>query len=229
MSNNLIDISEAAQRLGVTMVTLRRWDTSGKLKSVRTFGNHRRYRVDEIEAIVNQVDAVQPLRGNAFIYCRVSTKKQQESGNLQRQRERLLQYCQDKHYTVVAIYEEVASGLNDHRRELTKMFRNLNEADVIVVEYEDRLARFGYSYLKEFAASFNVEIEAVEKVGKLQPNEEMVNDLVSIVTCFSARLYGAKGGRKLKQTLVQTIETLEQERGEPDEDNNESDFSQSIK
>ncbi|HUS88655.1 MAG TPA: IS607 family transposase, partial [Desulfosporosinus sp.] len=188
MSNNLIDISEAAQRLGVTMVTLRRWDTSGKLKSVRTFGNHRRYRIDEIEAIVNQVDAVQPLRGNAFIYCRVSTKKQQESGNLQRQQELLIQYCQDKHYTVVAIYEEVASGLNDHRRELTKMFRNLNKADVIVVEYEDRLALFGYSYLKEFAASFNVEIEAVEKVGKLQPNEEMVNDLVSIVTCFSARL-----------------------------------------
>ena len=229
MSNNLIDISEAAQRLGVTMVTLRRWDTSGKLKSVRTFGNHRRYRIDEIEAIVNQVDAVQPLRGNAFIYCRVSTKKQQESGNLQRQQELLIQYCQDKHYTVVAIYEEVASGLNDHRRELTKMFRNLNKADVIVVEYDDRLARFGYSYLKEFAASFNVEIEAVEKVGKLQPNEEMVNDLVSIVTCFSARLYGARGGRKLKQTIVQTIETLEQERGESDKNNHESDSSQPIK
>ena len=229
MSNNLIDISEAAQRLGVTMVTLRRWDTLGKLKSVRTFGNHRRYRIDEIEAIVNQVDAVQPLRGNAFIYCRVSTKKQQESGNLQRQQERLIQYCQDKHYNVVTIYEEVASGLNDNRRELTKMFRKLSDVDVIVVEDADRLARFGYSYLKEFAASFNVEIEAVEKVGKLQPNEEMVNDLVSIVTCFSARLYGARGGRKLKQTLVQTIETLEQERGESNENNNESDSSQPIK
>lgn len=54
-----------------------------------------------------------------MVYCRVSTKKQQENGNLQRQRERLLQYCQDKHYPVVAIYEEVARGLNDHRREQT--------------------------------------------------------------------------------------------------------------
>jgi len=86
----------------------------------------------------------------------------------------LIQYCQDKHYKVVAIYEEVASGLNDHRRELTKMFKNLKETNFIVVEYEDRLARFGYSYLKEFAASFNGEIEAVEKAEKLQPNEEMV-------------------------------------------------------
>ena len=56
----------------------------------------------------------------------------------------------------------------------------------------------------------------------LQPNEEMVNDLVSIVTCFSTRLYGARGGRKLKQTLVQTIEKLEQERGESDENDDES-------
>ena len=229
MASNLIDISEAAQRLGVTMITLRRWDALGKLKSVRTFGNHRRYRLEEIEAIVNSVEIVQSAQRNAFIYCRVSTKKQQESGNLQRQRDRLIQYCQDKHYTVVAIYEEVASGLNDHRRELTKMFKNLKETDFIVVEYEDRLARFGYSYLKEFAASFNVEIEAVEKAEKLQPNEEMVKDLVSIVTCFSARLYGARGGRKLKQTIVQAIETLEQERGESDKNNHESDSSQPIK
>ena len=125
MVSNLIDISEAAQRLGVTLITLRRWDALGKLKSVRTFGNHRRYRLDEIEALVNSVEVVQSSQKNAFIYCRVSTKKQQESGNLQRQQERLIQYCQDKGYKVVTVYEEVASGLNDHRRELTKMFRNL--------------------------------------------------------------------------------------------------------
>jgi len=154
-------------------------DASGKLKSVRTLGNHRRYRVDEIEAIFNHVEI--PRRGNAVIYCRVSTKKQQENGNLQRQQERLIQHCKDKHYNVLAIYEEVASGLNDNRRELTKMFRSLSDVDVIVVEYADRLARFGYSYLKEFAASFNVDIEAVEKGVKLQPNEEIVNDLVSML------------------------------------------------
>lgn len=72
----------------------------------------------------------------------------------------------------------------------------------------------------------DVDIEAIEKGVKLQPNEEMVNDLVSIVTCFSARLYGARGGRKLKQTIVQTLATLEQERGESNENNDESPSNQ---
>ena len=230
MARNIIDIADAAERLGVDVNTLRRWDNTGKLKAIRTLGNHRRYRLEEIEALINPTDVVmQTIPRNVFIYCRVSTKKQQESGNLQRQKERLIHYCQEKQYTVVGIYEEVASGINDHRPELTKMFRNLNEADIIVVEYEDRLARFGYSYLKEFATSFNVEIQAVEQGVKLQPNEEMVNDLVSIVTCFSSRLYGARGWRKLKQTIVQTLETLEQERGEPDEDDDESDSDQPIR
>jgi putative resolvase len=222
MSNNLIDIREAAQRLGVTITTLRRWDTSGKLNAVRTFGNHRRYRLDEIEILVNQMTVAPLSTINASIYCRVSTKKQQESGNLLRQRERLIQYCHDKNYKVVTVYEEVASGLNDKRRELIKMFRNLSGVNVIVVEYADRLARFGYSYLKEFANAYNVSIEAIETTEELQSNEEMVNDLVSIVTCFSARLYGARGGRKLKETVVQTLETLEQERGEGNENNDES-------
>jgi predicted site-specific integrase-resolvase len=72
--------------------------------------------------------------------------------------------------------------------------------------------------LKEFCEFLGIEIEAVEQKAKLEPNEEMVNDLVSIVTCFSARLYGARGGRKLKQTLLE----LEKERSLIDENNNES-------
>ena len=79
-----------------------------------------------------------------MIYCRDSTKKQQESDNLIRQKERLINYCNEKNYQIVNIYEEIASGLNDNRRELKKMFRQLNEVDKIVIEDSDRLARFGY-------------------------------------------------------------------------------------
>lgn len=185
---------------------------------MRTAGGHRRYRLSDIESFIGDTKS---SNRNVFVYCRVSTKKQQESGNLIRQKERLIEYCNKKQYNIVHIYKEVASGLNDNRRELIKMLRRLNEVNSIVVEYPDRLARFGFNYLKEFAKSFNVEIEAIEQKTKLEPNEEMVNDLISVVTCFSARLYGARGGKKIKKEIEKLIQELEKERGENSENNNE--------
>jgi excisionase family DNA binding protein len=219
--DKMIDITEAAELLGVVTKTLRRWDDTGKLKAVRTFGNHRRYRVEDIEAIINSLEtkAYQSTRKKVFIYCRVSTKKQKEAGNLQRQRERLIQHCSDKQYNVIHVFKDIASGLNDNRRELIKMLGRLNEVDSIIVEYSDRLARFGFNYLLQYAKSFNVEIETVEKNEKLEPNEEMVNDLVSVVTCFSERMYGARGGRKIKADIEKSLKELENERDEKSEDN----------
>jgi len=98
------------------------------------------------------------------------------------------------------------------------MFRKLHEVDSIVVEYPDRLARFGLNYLKEFSKDNGVEIEAIEQKEKLEHNEEMVKDLISVITCFSAHLYGARGGRKLKKVITE----LETQRGENSESDNKS-------
>ena len=196
----MINIQKASKLLGVTVKTLKIWDGENKLKpAYRTAGGHRRYRLSDIEAFTGSNAASNKER--VFIYCRVSTKKQAESGNLERQEERLLRYCYTKNYEVAAVYKEIASGINDKRRELMKMFARLPEATKIIVEYEDRLARFGYNYLKIYAQSQNVEIEALEKNEKSEANEEMVKDLISIVTCFSAKIYGARGGRAIKKTL----------------------------
>jgi len=220
----IISISETSKLMCVTIATLKIWDNEGKLKAkFKTPGGHRRYDIDDIEKFIgNSITENPNTLQNAFIYCRVSTKKQQESGKLIRQKERLVNYCNEKNYQIINIYEEIASGLNDNRRELKKMFRHLDEVDKIVIEYSDRLARFGYSYLAEFAKAFNVEIEVIERSENLKPNEEMVNDLVSIVTCFSARLYGARGGKKLKQTVEKTLLELERERCDSSETNDES-------
>ena len=219
----MISISEVSELTGVTIKTLKIWDNEGKLKAkFKTPGGHRRYDIDDIEKFIgNSITENPNTLQNAFIYCRVSTKKQQESGNLIRQKERLVNYCNEKNYQIINIYEEIASGLNDNRRELKKIFRHLDEVDKIVIEYSDRLARFGYSYLAEFAKAFNVEIEVIEQSENLKPNEEMVNDLVSIVTCFSARLYGVRGGKKLKQTVEKTLLELERERCDSSETNHE--------
>ena len=214
--SRLISIAEASEMLGVTTKTLKIWTNEDKIKSYRTVGRHRRFKIEDIENFLGEGIQTTKTYKDAFVYCRVSTKKQEDSGNLQRQKERLTEYCNEKGYNILHTYEEVASGLNDNRRELAKMFKRLEEAQCIVVEYTDRLARFGFNYLKEFAKYNGVEIEAVQQKEKLENNEELVNDLISVVTCFSARLYGASGGKKLKKVIAE----LETERGGSSEGNN---------
>ena len=214
--SRLISIAEASEMLGVTTKTLKIWTNEDKIKSYRTVGRHRRFRIEDIEDFLGEGIKTTKTNKDVFVYCRVSTKKQADSGNLQRQKERLTEYCNEKGYNIIHIYEEVASGLNDNRRELAKMFKRIEEAQCIVVEYTDRLARFGFNYLKEFAKYNGVDIEAVQQKEKLENNEEMVNDLISVVTCFSARLYGARGGKKLKKVIAE----LETERGCNSEGNN---------
>ncbi len=137
------------------------------------------------------------------IYARVSAKKQQDAGNLNRQRERLLSYCVTNKLEVVDVIEDVASGVNENRKGLKKLFElaRRGEIDAVVVEYKDRLARFGFEYLKEALASYGVKIIIVEEDESKSPNEELVEDLIAIVTSFSARLSGKRGAKKIVQAI----------------------------
>ena len=218
----MISISEASKLTGVTVKTLKIWDNEGLLKAkYKTVGGHRRYDSDDIEKYIGN-DISKEKERNVFVYCRVSTKKQQESGNLQRQKERLVKYCNEKQYNIVEVFEEVASGISDNRRQLIKMFRLLDEVKYIVIEYDDRLARFGYNYLKEYAKSFNVDVEVIEHNQKKDVNEEMVNDLISIITCSSAKLYGSEGGKKIQKAIQKSIQEIKDERDENSENNDTS-------
>jgi predicted site-specific integrase-resolvase len=81
------------------------------------------------------------------------------------------------------------------------MLDNLDQVDKVLVEYKDRLARFGFNYLEKLASAYNVEIEILEQKEDSSLDEEMVNDLIPIITSFSARIYGARGGKAVKKTL----------------------------
>ncbi|MCB2353658.1 IS607 family transposase [Clostridium estertheticum] len=197
-----VSITKAAQIIGVTPKTMRVWDNEGVLKSYKTPKGHRRYPLDEIESLaLGRVSNVVNINNKVYIYSRVSTKKQCESGNLDRQTQRLQKYCLDKDYEVVEIYNEVASGLNDKRPKLSKMLSNLEGVSKIIVEYPDRLARFGLNYLILMLKNIGITVEFVEDVESKSINEDMTKDIISIITCFSTKLYGATGGRKVKKTL----------------------------
>ena len=99
--DKMMSIQEASKMLGVTVKTLKLWDIEGKLKAkMRTVGGHRRYSFSDLEVFLKNKGSNQKSIGtNVYIYCRVSTKKQKDMGNLERQKERLSKYCKNKDYT----------------------------------------------------------------------------------------------------------------------------------
>jgi putative resolvase len=185
-----LSAGEAARALGVSVKTIQRWDKADLLPVIRTATNQRRIPVDTVHHL---------LRGQGSslrcaIYARVSSAKQEQEGHLTRQVDRLQQVASERGYQVMALIAEQASSLNEGRRGVKRLFHLVDqqEIDVILIEYPDRLVRFGFGYLEETFRWKQVRLEVVEPPKEQTPTEELVADLLSIVTVFSGRLYGSR-------------------------------------
>jgi putative resolvase len=95
---------------------------------------------------------------------------------------------------MVALIAEQASGLNEKRKGLKQLLHLIDhqEIDLVLIDYPDRLVRFGYGYLEETFRWKQVRIEVVEPPKVQTPTEALVADVLSIVTVFSGRLYGSR-------------------------------------
>lgn len=184
----------------IGLSSLKYWESQGILHPLRTPGGHRRYSELEIQTMMG-LHAQPIVEKKCAIYARVSTQEQAESSNLDRQFERLVHYAESNGYSIVSTHKEIDSGLNENRKELKKLLSIITEGkiDTILIEYKDRLARFGYRYLEEYCKAFNVAILEIEQQTVNESQEELVEDMISIVTSFSARIYGKRGGRVAKQ------------------------------
>lgn len=192
--NELLTLSAASKILGVSTKTLRNWDKSGKLSAIRTAGGHRRLKKTDVEELVGCATICDPL---TLVYARVSTAKQQE--NLERQIGRLLEYCADNRWTV-ELLKDVGSGLNDKRSGLKKLLKRLRDPAVVrlVIEYKDRLTRYGFSTLEAYCDSVGVHILVLQESDSKEFEQEFSEDIVALIASYSARLYGRRGGRSTK-------------------------------
>ncbi|MGM9857870.1 MAG: IS607 family transposase [Bacilli bacterium] len=184
-----------AQLLGVTSQTLRNWDKEGKLKPSYVKSNgYRYYSEDSILSYTQERKTKKTL--NVIGYARVSSKKQVD--DLNRQIENLDTYLKSK-YETYEIISDVGSGINYTKPGLQKLIEKINrkEVDLIVVLYKDRLLRFGFELIEYFAALNNVKIEVLDKINKSE-NQELVEDLVQIVTVFSFKLQGKRKSKTKK-------------------------------
>lgn len=137
---------------------------------------------------------------DVMIYSRVSNSDRKD--NLDRQADRLYNYAINNGYNIVGNVKEIGSGLNDSRIKLLKLFKQ-SDWNILLVENKDRLTRFGFNYIETLLNMMGKEIIVVNKVD--DDKSDLIQDLVSIIYSFSARMYGLRK-KKNKQEVIDFLE-----------------------
>jgi len=209
--DKLLSISKTASILGVSDETLRNWHKEGTLIPIKTKGGHRRYKESDINNFLG-VKTVDPevekeLKNKVAIYGRVSSHDQKQKGDLDRQCQRLSEYCAKKKYTVEHIIKDVGSGLSDTRAGLNRLFDLIINESVngyclpirkVIIENKDRLTRFQFNVLVRFFESYGVTIECVDQA-ETSDEQDLVNDIMMLMASFSGKLYGRRSAKRRKE------------------------------
>ncbi|ACX52895.1 DNA binding domain protein, excisionase family [Ammonifex degensii KC4] len=216
----LYPLHEACRILGVSLKTLQRWDKAGKIRVVRTPGGRRRVPESEVRRLLGVEKPPVPRERALAIYARVSSHEQKARGDLDRQVESVRKKFDPRLFDDVLVVTDVSSGLNDRRKGLTRLMTLAREGKItdLAVSYKDRLTRFGFNYLKAYFENYGVKIHVVNgEEDRKTAHEELVEDLLAIVTSFAGRLYGIRSRRKEK-VVRQVKEVFETAGHIPDAD-----------
>lgn len=193
----------AAKLLGVTVKTLQRWEREGRLvPAARTDSNRRLYTESQIREFqgLRQSCTTEPRRSVA--YCRVSSHAQKP--DLLNQRRVLEEFVVAKGLANVEFIEEVGGGLNFKRKHFLALMDAVGRREVVtlIIAHRDRLTRFGFEWFEHYASINGCELLVLNQE-RLSPEQEMVQDLMTIVHCFSSRLYGLRNYRKKLSEVLQ--------------------------
>lgn len=196
-------INKFSKIVGVTPQTLRNWDKSGRLHPHHTSANgYRWYSEEQLNKVLN----IQPKADRMVIgYCRVSSKKQLD--DLQRQVTNMQTYlnAQGQPYQIIT---DIGSGINYKKQGLQDLIKLVIQGRVskIVVLYKDRLVRFGYELIEYIASLYDCKIEVIDN-SNLTSQEELVKDLIQIITVFSCKLQGQRS--KQTKRMIQELSKKE--------------------
>lgn len=202
--NKLLTIEEAATQLGVSTITLRRWEKRGKITATRTKGGHRRYAISEIAPYAVHGNA---LPRQTIAYARVSSQDPKE--DLERQKRVLEMYCaaQGWQFRLVA---DLGSGMNYHKKGLRSLLNAIIDGDCgrLVVTHKDRLLRFGAELVFAVCEAKGVEVVIINKGEETIFEEDLAQDVLEIITVFSARLYGSRShtNKKIIDGIKEVVE-----------------------
>lgn len=194
-----IKIGEFAKRINRSPQTVRRWEKEGVITSVRTAGNQRLYDANQI----NQILGLKPeeTQRKIIAYARVSTSSQRP--DLKNQVQFIEDYCRVHGIIVTDWVEEIGGGMNFRRKKFTNIIDMILEGKVntLIVAHKDRLTRFGYDLIEQVASKCGTELVVIN-LPSASPEQEVVEDLMTVIHSFSSRLYGLrKYARKIREDV----------------------------
>ena len=186
-----LSIGETAKILGVSVKTVRRWADSGKVKSVRSPSGHRRFNLQDIQELNDGSSTIIENR-ITINYARVSSHDQKE--DLVRQIKVLENYSASRGWQYETI-SDLGSGLNYKKKGLKQLLNRIISGDVgrLVLTHKDRLLRFGSELVFAMCEEFNTEVVIInQSKEEISFEQELAEDMIELVTVFSARLYGSR-------------------------------------
>ena len=198
-------VGEFAKLLNVTVKTLQNWDKQGTLKAYRTPSNQRFYTEEQLNQVLGLSNEKQEEKPGLKIgYCRVSTYNQKNS--LQNQEEFLRNYTNAKGVILDDVLTDIGSGINYNRKNFNRILELVEAKEIskIYVTYKDRFVRFGFDWFNTFCEKHGAKIIILNQPST-SPEQELAEDLLNIVTVFSARSHGLRTYKKqLEQNLNET-------------------------
>jgi putative resolvase len=199
--DNAYSPKEFGKLIGRTTNTLQKWDREGKLKAHRSPTTNRRYYTHD--QYLQYRGLVAEERGLTIVYTRVSGIAQKP--DMTNQIHALEAYCKQHSITVDEWMSDIGSGLNYKRKQFNCLFEmiELGQVRCLIIAHRDRLVRFGYEYFEAFCQRHHTELVVINGEA-MSPEQELVGDLMAIVTIFSARLHGLRSYRNvLKEAALQ--------------------------
>ena len=195
-----LSIGQAANMLGVSLSSLRRWEREGfLLPSYRTFGGHRRYKLETLERIfsVSSSELNSAPEQSVIAHARVSSHDQKS--DLETQKLKLSAYCKEN-FGNFELISDLGSGLNYRKPGLKKLLRLifLRKVSCLVLNHKDRLLRFGSEIIFDLCKHFGVKVLILEEPMAQGFEQELAADVIELMTVFSSKLYGRRSHQNRK-------------------------------
>jgi resolvase-like protein len=199
MEKEYIKASEYAKKMSLNVRTVYRYYHNGKIKGYQDKETGTIFILNPFKNENNEDN----LKNKVVLYARVSSSENKT--NLESQLEKLRLFASSKGYQIVKEIKDIGSGLNDNRSKLNELFeKELNNFEILLVEHKDRLTRFGFNYIDILLKSHNKKIEVINLVDNNK--EELIQDFVSVITSFCARIYSQRISKRKVEKLIKELE-----------------------